>query len=101
MLYLALFTAGFYSLEMKTATANLRSLFGGGLPGSEALPLLGNMLGLLAVGLVLHAAGSRVNLTQVWTRVGWVGRTAWFLLLAGIVLRFQVVEIQPFDYFRF
>jgi D-alanyl-lipoteichoic acid acyltransferase DltB (MBOAT superfamily) len=101
MLYLALFTAGFYSLEMKTATANLRSLFGGGLPGSEALPLLGNMLGLLAVGLVLHAAGSWVNLTQVWTRVGWVGRTAWFLLLAGIVLRFQVVEIQPFDYFRF
>jgi hypothetical protein len=33
--------------------------------------------------------------------VGRIGRTAWFLLLAGIVLRFQVVEIQPFDYFRF
>ncbi|HIF41204.1 MAG TPA: MBOAT family protein [Planctomycetes bacterium] len=101
MLYLALFTAGFYSLEMATATANLRSVFGGGMPSAESLPFLGRLLGLLAVGLVLHGAGSMMNLVQVWNRVGRIGRTAWFLLLAGIVLRFQVVEIQPFDYFRF
>ncbi|MDP6385575.1 MAG: MBOAT family O-acyltransferase [Planctomycetota bacterium] len=101
MLYLALFTAGFYSLEMATATANLRAVFGGGMPTSESLPLLGKMLGLLAVGLALHGAGSTMNLAQVWSRVGHIGRTAWFLLLAGIVLRFQIVEIRPFDYFRF
>jgi hypothetical protein len=101
MLYLALFTAGFYSLELSTATANLRSVFGGGMPTGESLPFLGRMLGLLAVGLVLHGADSVLNLTRLWSRVGRIGRTAWFLLLAGVVLRFQVVEIQPFDYFRF
>ena len=71
------------------------------MPTAESLPFLGRLLGLLAVGLVLHGAGSMMNLAQVWSRVGGIGRTAWFLLLAGIVLRFQVVEIQPFDYFRF
>ena len=101
MLYLALFTAGFYSLELSTATANLRSVFGGGMPTGESLPFLGRMLGLLAVGLALHGAGSVVSLDRLWTRVGGTGRAAWFLLLAGVVLRFQVVEIQSFDYFRF
>ena len=68
-------------------------------PARRITPTL--LLGLLAVGLALHGAGSMMNLAQVWSRVGRIGRTAWFLLLAGIVLRFQVVEIQPFDYFRF